>query len=677
MLDIDTEKRSLNLLEDFLVMILNEHSGYFYQVSGWTLNCAVVGAVLADLSLHGRIDTDENSMFVINQNETGDSILDFCLKSIASSREKRTTGYWIEDLAQHSELIVDLTLKRLVKIGIFSYYSGGFYAINNSLWYTEMHSISENETAWKYVKSRIAEVIYTDTIPDPRDSLIVSLLQTCDVLRFIFDISEREEERIKWLCDVELISRAIFSSVQETVISPSFRKTPLSKRIPTIPTIGSIMSAYAHHGNMPAIFADLTEKYGPVYQYKPPFKEPFIFISGPKVNAWCQRNARLYMTSGNYFRQLEEAYGASGLITSLDGADHFRLRKIFSQVYTKTRFYERIDEIYGLALKFLKTHQLSPGQAFGVREFSRLMINMQMTQILVNADCQDIFKDIIAFKERASISLVGNIIPKFFARTPEMKRRFRLLQTFVQQIEQNHTPMMMRTHAISELANDLFSLHESDPQFLPEQNLPFMLAAAPLLQSMYVGDVFGFALIELARQPDIASKIREESHNVIKNGKIEKESFSAERFDITRRFLMECLRLYPVVSMQVRNISNSCTIEDYALPLGNRVHIVQTACHYMESCFPEPLKFDIDRYLPPRREHRKIEYCPYGLGTHTCNGFTWAQLKLILNIMTVAHHYEFVPQSRDQAVKISPFPTLSVTEKHKIYIHKQINQLPA
>jgi len=34
-------------------MLLNEQTGYFHQVPGWALNCAVVGAALAELGSVG------------------------------------------------------------------------------------------------------------------------------------------------------------------------------------------------------------------------------------------------------------------------------------------------------------------------------------------------------------------------------------------------------------------------------------------------------------------------------------------------------------------------------------------------------------------------------------------------------------------------------------------------
>ena len=40
----------LSLTQELILMLLNEETGYFHQVPGWHLNCAVVGAVLAELS---------------------------------------------------------------------------------------------------------------------------------------------------------------------------------------------------------------------------------------------------------------------------------------------------------------------------------------------------------------------------------------------------------------------------------------------------------------------------------------------------------------------------------------------------------------------------------------------------------------------------------------------------
>ena len=65
----DVATQPLTLTQELILMLLNEESGYFHQVPGWDLNCAVAGAVLAELSLRSRIDTDQESLFLVDQTE--------------------------------------------------------------------------------------------------------------------------------------------------------------------------------------------------------------------------------------------------------------------------------------------------------------------------------------------------------------------------------------------------------------------------------------------------------------------------------------------------------------------------------------------------------------------------------------------------------------------------------
>ena len=106
--------QTLDLPEELILMLLNEENGYFHQVPGWDLNCAVAGAVLAELSLLSRIDTDMESLFLVDETETGNPALDPILKEIASEPVQRSAQFWIERLAPRAESVIDLTLDRLV-----------------------------------------------------------------------------------------------------------------------------------------------------------------------------------------------------------------------------------------------------------------------------------------------------------------------------------------------------------------------------------------------------------------------------------------------------------------------------------------------------------------------------------------------------------------------------------
>ncbi|MDE0047790.1 MAG: cytochrome P450, partial [bacterium] len=188
------------------------------------------------------------------------------------------------------------------------------------------------------------------------------------------------------------------------------------------------------------------------------------------------------------------------------------------------------------------------------------------------------------------------------------------------------------------LADDWLSLHASDPQLMPESNLRFVLSAA-LVASVYLGDSLSFAVYAMAAQPELYKRIRAEADALFANGDPDAEDFNPASMDVTHRFLMECLRMYPIVPMSMRDVMNSFVMEGHEIPVGSRIYIAQTASHYMEDIFPDPFSFDIDRYASPRDEHRNPGYAPYGLGTHRCLGARWMDLQLAVNVLMIAHYF--------------------------------------
>ena len=293
--------QALSLPKELMLMLLNEESGYFHQVPGWELNCAVVGAALAELSLLSRIDTDMESLFLVDETETGSPVLDPILKEIANAPRPRTARYWVERLAPRAESIIDLTLDRLVDLKILEHHDGDFWTLARSVWQTELYSDSQEGSAGQFIKTRIGKVIFTDEIPDPRDVIIICLVNTCDVFRFIFQLDEQAEERIEFICKMDLIGRSIADAVLHTLAGPLLRRSSLSKQIPTVSLGRLLLNPHLRDGNIPALFADLAREYGPVFEVPRPFAKPMIFTAGPRTNHWVNRHGRMYLRARDYF----------------------------------------------------------------------------------------------------------------------------------------------------------------------------------------------------------------------------------------------------------------------------------------------------------------------------------------------------------------------------------------
>ena len=663
--------RTLILPEELILMLLNEENGYFHQVQGWKLNCAVVGAVLAELSLLSRIDTDMESLHLIDRTETGNPSLDLILNEIASESVLRNVRYWIERLTAHAEAVIDSTLDHLVDLDILKHHDGEFWTLSPTQRYESSYGNPQDGTANQFIKNRIGECIFSDAIPDPRDIMVVFLVNTCDVFRFIFELDDEAEERIKFICDLDLIGRSIAKAVEHNITNPLLGSSSLTKKIPSVALGKLLFNPHIRDGNISMFIADLSKEYGPVFQLCPPLSKPIIFLAGPDINRWANRHGRKYLTAKKYFSDFEKIYGASGVLPSLDGSDHFRLRRAMSPAYSRGRLAGQIDQVYHYARKFMASWAV--GDSYSARYLCRRMINAQLSPLSVSVDSQDLIDDLMQYKERALNTHIVKVLPKFMLNTRMMKHRAKAIDTLLRRIQEVHTPAQ-RSGCPRQLADDLLSLHASDPQLMPESNLRFVLSAA-LIASVYLGDALSFAVYSMVSQPALYERIRAEADALFEHDDPNSESLTPSMIDTTHRFLMECLRMYPIVPMSLRDVMNSCVVEGYELPVGSRICIAQTASHFMENVFPDPLSFDIDRYLPPRSEHRKPGYAPYGLGTHKCLGSRWMELQLAVNVLMIAHYFTLEVSPANYKLKFNPLPSVKPSKKLKFLIAEQRREL--
>ena len=663
----------ISLVDELVLFLINEESGYFHQISGWNLNCAIAGAVLADLSITSRIDTDLASLFVVDSAETGDPVLDSALKEIREEPTQRNTQFWIERLSPRAESIIDTTLERLTERGIVTEHQGGFWPISRTTWHTQSYS-SDGGDDTEFVKTRLSKVIFDNEIPDPRDILLISLIHTCDVFRFIFTLDEAAEERIVAISSMDVLGRAIAEAISQTLAGPALRRTIKTRPIPTVPIRDLLFSPHIRTGNISALFAGLAEKHGPVFKIKAPFmKEDMVILAGLEANKWTHRSGRNYLRAKDYLEGFVKVYGAGRLLPAMDGADHFRLRKTYGSMNSRKKLENRLDELYGPARGYLAGWQVGDVLT-AVATFPEL-INSQFSPINIGIDTQDCIKEVIEFKKRALAIHLLRVLPEFMLYTPGMKRRKKHFARLVERVQAVHTPAQ-RAGCPRNLADDLLSLHASDPQFLPETDLPFAFVSS-LLAAFYLGSALSFAVYAMVSQPALYRRIQAEAATFFANGEPVGEEVQEFNLDVTHRLIMECQRMYPVVPMQVRNVMNAFTLEGYSPPVGTRLFIAQTATHYMDDVFPDPFSFDIDRYLPERKEQVGHGYAPFGLGTHTCLGQNWVELQLALNLLLIAHYFNLELSPENYQLRLNPIPSLAPRKSLKFVVAEKRRELPA
>ena len=206
----------LRFVEEILLLLLHDENGRFINVPSWSLDYAIAGGVLMELAMENRIDTDLESLVLIDPTPTGDILLDPTLAQIAALNEKRDTRFWVERTARGSHEIREQALDRLVQVGILEREDDRFLWVFRSRRYPVIDGTAERE-----VKLRIMGVLFSDEIPSPRDIVIICLADACDIFDSLLSRQEfsRATPRIEQVAKLDLIGQAMSQAIYDIQVS--------------------------------------------------------------------------------------------------------------------------------------------------------------------------------------------------------------------------------------------------------------------------------------------------------------------------------------------------------------------------------------------------------------------------------------------------------------------------
>ena len=96
----------LRFAEEILLLLLDEERGDLAAVlEPHSLDIVLGGAVLMDLALEDRIDTDLEQLILVDSSPLEDDLLDPTLADIAAATEARDAGYWVTHAARRGDEI--------------------------------------------------------------------------------------------------------------------------------------------------------------------------------------------------------------------------------------------------------------------------------------------------------------------------------------------------------------------------------------------------------------------------------------------------------------------------------------------------------------------------------------------------------------------------------------------
>ncbi|GIX85776.1 cytochrome P450 4V2 [Caerostris darwini] len=167
-----------------------------------------------------------------------------------------------------------------------------------------------------------------------------------------------------------------------------------------------------------------------------------------------------------------------------------------------------------------------------------------------------------------------------------------------------------------------------------------------------------WALYLIGLHKDVQEKIHEELDRIFGDD-VDRHADTNDLKDMQYLdyVLKESQRIYPSVPIISREAPEDINICGYAIPKGSSCTVHVYLLHRDETVFPNPEKFDPDRFLPENSTNRHpFAYIPFSAGPRNCIGQRFAIMEEKIVISTILRN--FTLESLDPRDRLPPAPEL-------------------
>ncbi len=164
-----------------------------------------------------------------------------------------------------------------------------------------------------------------------------------------------------------------------------------------------------------------------------------------------------------------------------------------------------------------------------------------------------------------------------------------------------------------------------------------------------------WTLYMLATHPDVRERVEAEVDAL---GDRLPTMEDLPRLSYTLQVFKETLRIYPPAAIMSREAVGDVALSGFELPNDMLVFISGYALHRREDIWPDPERFDPERFTPAAERARpKGSYIPFGAGPRVCIGNHFAMMEAQLVVATLAQRFRLELRPGYE-VKVAAYPAL-------------------
>ncbi|MCX4808821.1 cytochrome P450 [Streptomyces sp. NBC_01214] len=206
----------------------------------------------------------------------------------------------------------------------------------------------------------------------------------------------------------------------------------------------------------------------------------------------------------------------------------------------------------------------------------------------------------------------------------------------------------------STLLSTLLDARTDSGEALSEGDIHDQLVTMMFAGTDTTADTLASAFQLISMHPEVEERLHEEVSTATGGRPLTPDALPA--LDHTRRVILEALRMFPPGWIVTRVTTTDTRLAGHHLPAGTDVLCSPYLHHHDPALFPDPDRFDPDRWLPHRNDTvPRGAMIPFGGGNRRCIGDQFALTQATLVIAAIAAKWRLRSTS-----PLSPRPRMSL-----------------
>jgi cytochrome P450 len=405
------------------------------------------------------------------------------------------------------------------------------------------------------------------------------------------------------------------------------------------------------------LFEHLIKTYGNISTYSF-MGTPIVFLNDPRYIQQILVTDAHHFVKERTVRRMKVLLG-EGLITS-DDPIHIRQRRIAAPAFHRQRIAAYADQIVSIAASH--RDQWQPGKTIDIGAASMALSLEIVARTLFDTE---VTPEVRAINDEVNIIMdLYNFIVTFpriesFLHLPipgivKFRRSKARLDAVVKRLITEHRKSGVDKGDL--LSMLLTSKYESDDHPSQNHQQTGVTDSQGMTDSQVRDEVLtiflaGYETVAnaltwtwylLSQNRDVEDRLHAELDAVLGTGSQARLPTLADfpNLRYTEQVFAESMRLYPPAWAMGRMSTREIHLGPYNIPAGAHVFFSQYIMSRTPEYFPDPLRFDPDRFTAEAKAARpKFTYFPFGGGSRQCIGESFAWMEGVLSIATIAQRW--------------------------------------